>query len=107
MQRVGFLLKVREDKLEEYKQHHRKVWPEMLEALHRCGWNNYSLFMTNDGLIFGYFETPGDFQSALAGMSKEDVNTRWQEFMAPFFESLEGGRPDEKMLQLDEVFHLD
>ena len=33
MKRVGFLLKVRGDKLEEYKQHHKAVWPEMLDAL--------------------------------------------------------------------------
>lgn len=106
MKRVGFVLKVREDKREEYKMHHRAVWPEMLDALRRTGWHNYSLFMRKDGFLFGYFETPADFQAALAGMAKEEVNTRWQEFMAPYFESLEGGHPDETMLELEEVFHL-
>jgi len=107
MKRVGFVLKVREDRLAEYKKHHQAVWPEMLEALRRTGWHNYSLFMRKDGLLFGYFETPRDFQAALAGMAKEGVNSRWQEFMAPYFESLEGGRPDEMMLELEEVFHLE
>ena len=59
MQRVGFLLKVKEDMIEEYKKHHETVWPEMLAALSRTGWHNYSLFMREDGLIFGYFERPG------------------------------------------------
>ena len=58
MERVAFQLKVREDKIEEYKEHHRAVWPEMLDALRRNGWHNYSLFMREDGLLFGYFETP-------------------------------------------------
>ena len=107
MKRVGFVLKVREDRLAEYKKHHQAVWPEMLEALRRTGWHNYSLFMRKDGLLFGYFETPQDFKAALAGMAQEGVNSRWQEFMAPYFESLEGGRPDEMMLELEEVFHLD
>jgi L-rhamnose mutarotase len=107
MNRVAFILKVREERLEEYKMHHRSVWPEMLEALRRSGWHNYSLFTRKDGLLFGYFETPQDFQAALAGMAKEKVNGRWQEFMAPYFEKLEGERPDEAMLELDEVFHLD
>jgi L-rhamnose mutarotase len=107
MNRVGFILKVKADKLEEYKQHHKAVWPEMLEALSRTGWHNYSLFMRDDGLLFGYFETPESFQSALDGMSKEDVNARWQEFMAPYFEDLGGKHADEGMLQLEEVFHLD
>ena len=107
MRRVGFLLKVRQDKLEEYKAHHKKVWPEMLDALRRTGWHNYSLFMRDDGLLFGYFETPENFQAALAGMSKEEINAKWQEFMAPYFENLSGAHADESMVELEEVFHLD
>ena len=107
MKRVGFVLKVRADKLEEYKAHHKKVWPEMLDALRRRGWANYSLFLRDDGLMFGYFETPESFQAALDGMAAEEVNGRWQDFMAPYFESLGGAHPDEGMIELEEVFHLD
>jgi L-rhamnose mutarotase len=107
MKRVGFLLKVRQEKLQEYKEHHKTVWPEMLAALHRTGWHNYSIFSREDGLLFGYFETPDSFQAALDGMSTEDINTRWQEFMAPYFENLGDQHPDESMVELDEVFHLD
>ncbi len=107
MKRVGFLLKVRQDKIEEYKQRHAEVWPEMLDALRRTGWHNYSLFMRNDGLLFGYFETPDSFQAAQAGMSQEDINAKWQELMSPYFENLVGQHPDESMVELAEVFHLD
>ncbi|MGI8424312.1 MAG: L-rhamnose mutarotase [Chloroflexota bacterium] len=105
MQRIGFILKVRADRLEEYKRRHEQVWPEMLQALRETGWHNYSLFMRPDGLLFGYFETP-DFERAKAEMALRDVNARWQADMAPFFESITG-RPDEAMLPLEEVFHLD
>jgi L-rhamnose mutarotase len=107
MKRVGFLLKVKQDKIEEYKKHHETVWPEMLAALSRTGWHNYSLFMREDGLLFGYFETPDDFQAALSGMEKEEINLKWQAFMGPYFEALGGARPDESMQELLEVFHLD
>jgi len=106
MKRVALLLKVRQDKIAEYKEHHTKVWPEMLVALRRTGWHNYSLFMRADGLLFGYFETPDSFQAALDGMSREDINARWQDFMAPYFEGL-GARADQMMEELEEVFHLD
>jgi L-rhamnose mutarotase len=106
MKRVAFVLKVKEDKLEEYKEHHRAVWPEMRDALRRTGWHNYSLFMRADGLLFGYFETPESFEVALAGMAKEGINAKWQAFMAPFFEGLGGAYADESMLELEEVFHL-
>ena len=107
MKRVAFVLKVREEKLQDYKMHHRVVWPEMLDALRRTGWRNYSLFLRKDGLLFGYLETPTNLRTALADIAKEEVNTKWQEFMAPYFESLEGARPDKMMLELEEVFHLD
>jgi L-rhamnose mutarotase len=107
MKRVGFLLKVRQEILQEYKEHHKNVWPEMLDALHRNGWHNYSIFSREDGLLFGYFETPDSFQAALSGMGKEEINTRWQNFMAPYFENLGDLHPDEGMMELEEVFHLD
>ena len=70
------------------------------------GWHNYSLFMRDDGLLFGYLETD-DFDKALAAMAERDVNLRWQRDMAPFFEIEPGRRPDQSMLRLEEVFHLD
>jgi L-rhamnose mutarotase len=106
VKRVGFLLKVKADKLEEYKKHHEAVWPEMLDALRRTGWHNYSLFMRDDGLLFGYFEAAESFSASLEGMAKEEINQKWQKFMAPYFESITG-RPDQNMVELDEVFHLD
>lgn len=107
MKRVGFVLKVKPDKLEEYKRHHRQVWPEMQAALSETGWHNYSLFLREDGLLFGYFETPDSLQVAQAKMAQKEVNTRWQEMMAPFFESPTNSRPDEMFLELTEIFHLD
>ena len=107
MTRVGFLLKVRPEKLEEYKKHHLNVWPEMQAALRETGWHNYSLFVREDGLLFGYFETPESLQAAQAAMLEKEVNTRWQQFMAPYFESPNNARPDEMFLELEEIFHLD
>lgn len=106
MQRVAFILKVKRDRIAEYKERHKAVWPEMLQALRETGWRNYSLFLRDDGLLFGYLETD-DFQRAQAQMAKREVNLRWQQEMAPFFEGLDGRRPDEGMVLLEEIFHLD
>ena len=106
MQRVCFLLKVRQERMEEYVERHAEVWPEMLDALRETGWHNYSLFLRDDGLLIGYLETP-DFQAALDGMAGREINERWQNDMAPFFETLDGRHADESMVPLQEVFHLD
>ena len=107
MKRIGFILKVKPDKLDAYKEHHQKVWPEMLEALSKAGWHNYSLFMRDDGLLFGYFETPHSLQEAQAAMARTEVNARWQTMMSPYFEIPPGAHPDQMFVELEEVFHLD
>jgi L-rhamnose mutarotase len=78
----------------------------MLDALSAAGWRNYSLFLAGSGMLIGYVETD-DFEAALAAMERTDVNARWQAEMAGFFEALDGRRPDEGLVRLDEVFHLD
>ncbi|GLW10516.1 L-rhamnose mutarotase [Microtetraspora sp. NBRC 13810] len=101
-----FLLKVRADRLDEYRERHAAVWPEMREALQTAGWRNYSLFLREDGLLVGYLET-GDLDAARAAMARTEVNARWQAEMAPFFEDLGGRSPDEGFVPLREIFHLD
>ena len=101
MERVCFLLQVDPKRLDEYKERHRNVWPEMQAALRDAGWGNYSLFLADDGLLVGYVETE-DFDAAQRAMAATDVNDRWQREMAEFF----GERADEGLVRLEEVFHL-
>jgi L-rhamnose mutarotase len=100
MERVCFQLRVRADRIAEYRERHKAVWPEMLAALSSAGWSNYSLFLREDGLLIGYLESK-DFEAAKAAMDETDVNARWQAEMAPFFEDAPA------FDRLEEVFHLD
>jgi L-rhamnose mutarotase len=104
--RVCFQLQVKKDRMDEYKARHRAVWPEMLDALRQTGWNNYSLFLREDGLLIGYVET-ADFDQALSGMALREVNERWQTEMKDFFEDPQGRPADRQLETLEEVFHLD
>jgi L-rhamnose mutarotase len=106
LQRVCFVLEILPECLEEYKQRHAEVWPEMLVALSESGWKNYSLFLRADGLIVGYLETD-DFQQAMAEMKAHPVNDRWQREMVPFIKSTTIGRADDRVFLLEEIFHLD
>lgn len=106
MERVCFVSSVRADRLEEYRQRHQQVWPEMTHALRACGWANYSLFLTESGLLVGYLET-GDFEAARRSMARTAVNDRWQAEMAQFFADDGEQRPDEGFRRLPEIFHLD
>ncbi|HET6856624.1 MAG TPA: L-rhamnose mutarotase [Streptomyces sp.] len=105
MHRVCFLLKVRQDRLDEYRARHADVWPEMRAALSAAGWHNYSLHLSPDGLLVGHVETE-DFAAAQTAMAATEVNARWQAEMAEYFEDLDGRGPDEAMVPLEEIFHL-
>ena len=105
MQRICFTLKLRQDRLAEYIERHRTVWPEMQTALRDTGWGNYSLFLAPNGLLIGYLETE-DFDEARRRMKVLPVNERWQTEMAPFFEAATED-PDDSMRPLPELFHLD
>ena len=105
-QRVCFQLRVRVERLAEYVERHRTVWPEMRAALSEAGWRNYSLFLTPDGTLTGYFECD-DLAAAQAAMAATDVNARWQHEMQPFFLDLGDAAPDEGIRPLPEIFHLD
>ncbi|KQV06532.1 L-rhamnose mutarotase [Leifsonia sp. Root112D2] len=104
-QRVCFQLQVKPERLAEYRVRHASVWPEMLRALKSADWNNYSIFVRDDGLLIGYFETR-DLAAAQSAMAATEVNARWQEEMADFFDDLEGA-PDEGFLQLTPIFNLE
>lgn len=105
MERICFVLQVKPERLQEYKDRHRSVWPEMKKALQETGWNNYSLFLRSDGLLVGYLETE-NFHRSRCAMAAREVNLRWQHEMSEFFVQPENLLPDQAMIPLEEIFHV-
>jgi len=101
-QRSAFVLRVRPDRIDEYVEAHRKVWPEMLQALRDAGIRNYTIFRAGTEM-FGYFEAD-DLERAAAHLARQEVCARWQDAMA---ELLEERVPDAGPPPLEEVFRLD
>jgi L-rhamnose mutarotase len=101
-QRSAFVLRVRPDRIDEYVEAHRNVWPEMLDALRGAGIRNYSIYRAENE-VFGYFEAD-DLTAAAEYLAQQEVCTRWQDAMA---ELLEDRVPDAGPPQLEEVFRLD
>lgn len=103
MTRYCFTSRVDPGHLKVYRERHAAVWPEMLIALRDAGWRNYSLFLSDTGLLVGYFEAD-DKDLAQAGMAATEVNARWQAEMAGLFTG--EGNPDEAFSYLPEIFNL-
>jgi L-rhamnose mutarotase len=105
MEKVCFQLHVRPDRLSEYRERHAAVWPSMLEAIAASGRRNYSLFLRDDGLLIGYYETDDDAASQRS-LENNPATAPWEAEMAEFFVSVDG-RPDQSAPRLTEIFNLE
>lgn len=86
MERMCYILRVKPELMDEYREAHDNIWPELLEAMREAGQHNYSLFMTDDGLAIGYFEAE-DMAASIKRLEATDVSQRWEQSMARFFEA--------------------
>jgi L-rhamnose mutarotase len=101
MERIAFLIKVKPEKIEEYKKIHESVWPDLLAELKTAGMRNYSLWMGPNGMEFGYLECD-NWDAVCAYLEKSEVHTRWQEYMQDYLDTPaegEGGQPIEMLKQ--------
>ncbi|MFE5670164.1 L-rhamnose mutarotase [Agromyces sp. NPDC056523] len=105
-QRVCFQLQVDPARLDEYRERHAAVRPDMLRAIEASGRRNYSLFLREDGLLIGYYEVDDD-AAARSALANDPRTAAWEAEMAPFFVALDGDRPDQGAPRLPEVFHLE
>ena len=100
--RSGFVLHVKPERIDEYVEAHRAVWPEMLAALRESGIGNYTIFRAGT-TVFGYFESD-DLEATAEYLAAQEVCTRWQDAMA---ELLEERVPDGGPPPLEEIFRLE
>ena len=105
MKRYGQVIRVKPDKLEEYKIYHADVWPEVLSMIHECNMRNYSIYH-KDGYLFAYFEYIGDdFDADMTKMAADPVTQKWWDICKPMQEPLETRADGEWWANMEEVFH--
>jgi L-rhamnose mutarotase len=105
MDRKAFLLRVKLGQQENYRQIHKDIWPELIAAAGKAGIRNHTGFMHGQA-VFLYLEAD-DFEKAWRELLKDPVKAKWDQRMAPLFESLPGLKEGESSVVLEEVFHFD
>ena len=107
MERHGSVIKVRPEKLAEYKRYHASVWPEILDMITKCNIRNYSIYH-KDGYLFSYFEYVGDdFAADMKKMAADPKTQEWWAVMEPMQQPLETRARGEWWAEMEEVFHHD
>ena len=105
MQRIAFLLRLKQGMGPEYDKAHAAVWPEMLDLLKRSGISEYSIFR-RDELLFLCMHIEGDFDTMWDKIDQDPVNQRWQRAMGAYFVPVPEVRPGERFAMMQEVFYL-
>ena len=107
MQRYGSVIKLRPEKLAEYKQLHANVWPEVLRQIRECNIHNYSIFF-KDGYLFSYFEYTGDdYNADMQKMAADPHTQAWWKLTDPCQEPLDTRKEGEWWASMEEYFHMD
>ena len=105
VQRVAFRLRVRPERLAEYKQLHQEVSPELLDDMRAASIRNYSIFADGPEL-FGYLECD-DWGVASEALARSDANRRWQELMSAYLATPVDPDAAEPLRMMEEVFRMD
>lgn len=107
MKRYGSVIHVKEEKLQEYKELHAAVWPDVLAKLKQCQIQNYSIYY-RDGYLFSYFEYTGDdFAADMAKMAADPQTQAWWKLTDPCQYKVESASENEWWASMEEVFHMD
>jgi L-rhamnose mutarotase len=107
IRRFGQVIRVRPEKLEQYKELHANPWPCVLEKIRACNIRNYSIFLQDDHL-FAYFEYVGnDFEKDMERMAADTCTQRWWRETDPCQEPIAGAKEGDWWTTMEEVFHAD
>ncbi|NPA36274.1 MAG: L-rhamnose mutarotase [Chlorobi bacterium] len=107
MLRKGWVIRVKQGKLEEYKKLHKNVWPGILKKLREVHVRNYTIFY-RDGLLFSYLEYTGDdFNADMKKMAADSLTQEWWKLTNPCQEPVRSAGDGVWWADMEEVFHMD
>lgn len=106
MMRFGQVIKVKPDRLEDYKYHHANPWSEINAMISECNIQNYSIYY-RDGYLFAYYEYVGnDYEADMAKMAADPKTQEWWDVVKPCQQPLENRAEGEWWSDMEEVYHL-
>ena len=105
MQRYAWKARILPGMREEYIKRHDEIWPEMLALLREAGIRNYSIWMTDSGDLFGYYECALGAEHAARVQRESPIVDRWnicmKDVMVMDMDPITGAQP-----LMTEVFYM-
>jgi L-rhamnose mutarotase len=107
--RIGSVIGLRPEDLEEYVKLHADVWPGVLERLKASHFSNYSIYLKEpEMLMFSYFEYTGDdLEADNAAIANDPITQDWWKVCGTMQVPFDTRKDGEWWAEMREVFHLD
>ncbi len=109
MQRMGMMIGIKPDRIDDYKRLHADVWPDVFAQIKGSNIRNYSIFLREpENLLFGYWEYHGsDLEADLARMAQDPKTREWWTHTDPCQSPLSSRASGEQWAMMEHVFHTD
>jgi L-rhamnose mutarotase len=102
---IGQVIRVKPEKLEEYRKLHANAWEGVLKTIYDCNIRNFSIFY-RDGYLFGYFEYIGDnYEKDMEKMASDKITREWWKLTDLCQEPVKSAAKGEWWARMEEVFH--
>lgn len=107
IQRMGRVIGIDPEGIEQYKKLHANPWPGTFERLRKRNIQNFSIFLREpENLLFSYWEYTGtDLASDLAHGADDPRNREWLELTGALQRPLTSRADHEWWSPMEQVFH--
>jgi len=103
MKRVAFKMYLKEGYKEEYRQRHKKLWPEVAELLKEAGISDYAIYLDEKTHALYAFQKLSKEEGSQS-LGQHEIIRKWWDHMADIMEV----NPDKSPIAepLEEMFYL-
>ena len=109
MKRYSLTLDLKNDPdlVQQYEEHHKKVWPEIVNSIREVGIENMQIYRYGTRL-FMIMEVDDNFsfEKKQEADAKNERVQEWEALMWKYQESIPGSAPGEKWKLMHKIFDL-
>ncbi|WP_298793959.1 L-rhamnose mutarotase [uncultured Allomuricauda sp.] len=94
--------------IHEYEEHHKKVWPEIIQSIKDSGIQNMEIYrIANRLFMIMEVDSSFTFERKQQMDSKNPKVKEWEDLMWTYQKALPMAKPNEKWVLMKEVFRLE
>lgn len=91
----------------EYEEHHRKVWPEILQSILAAGIEQLEIYRVGNRLFMIMEVSDGFSFDRKSSMDASNPKVQeWETLMWKYQQALPSAKPGEKWLLMEKIFEL-